>query len=685
MNRKTGAIVTGASFGTVAMLFLTAYFLVNNEQLTNDLQNPPQFTDACSDFYKYSCRQWEEEHRLLNETKSMNTFSEAETNVNNYFMSIISDDTYSKHDPHLQAARTFYKSCLQTRTLQAFRSTYFHLIEEQFGKWDLMPSTSQNPNVPNIDDKDLTDLYLPLISNLGTSPLFSLEINPQTRSIDIYPGFLSADLNTDKDQIETLVHGFNFVLNKLGILELNKKKVNDAIELMKKLSAKIDNPELSPYEELQRPITLDELNSICPHIQWGPLLKEILGEAEYEDYEGLPITIGGKYELEVRCQQQDLEIGKQRRTFQTMVIMNFILEASKNMLLLSTSSSQTDLATGCIRRLQETFPWTLEKYYIPSHVNETHKKTLTDMFEEIKQTVSKLISENTWVDEAQRLYLLDKIQKVELFALYTNLDDSKKKEEISAIYKCRMEVGNYYSNELCVLKAQRLDQLRSNLFAFDVSLSSQPSFLPLAHYIPKTNLIHINAGIIQPRTFSEEDDIWSRFGSMGTTLGHEITHSIDSLGIYYDVSENYQDPEFYQTLANKILIKAQCFQRQYAAYGVKSDKIAKYAVVDELLADNFGLKTSFNTYRRLLMEQANHVSQDAHSIHEHDRTFFIKFAQNLCEHYPADVVDEYLENSEYVLGSDRVNGAVSNSKEFADAFSCPPDSPMNPQIKCGVW
>ncbi|KAH8869820.1 Endothelin-converting enzyme [Schistosoma japonicum] len=567
-------------------------------------------------------------------------------------MSIISDDTYSNHDSHLQAARTFYKSCLQTRTLQAMRSTYSHLIEEQFGKWDLMPSTSQNPNVPNIDDMDLTDLYLPMIRHLGSSPLFSLNIDTQTRSID------SKERENE----------FYKTASELGILELNKKEIDDAFKLTKRLST-----DSSPSEELKIPI------------RWGLLLKEILGEAEYEEYEGLPITIKGKIQLQKRCKQQDLEMRRQRRTFQTMVIMNFILEASKNMLLLSTSSSQTDLATGCIRRLQNVFPWTLEKYFVPSHVNETHRKTLTDMFGEIMQTASKSISETTWVDGTEKLYVLDKIQKVELFALYTNLDDSKKKEEISAIYKCRMEVGNYYSNELCVLKAQRLDQLRSNLFAFDVSLSSQPSFLPLAHYIPMTKLIHINAGIMQPPFFSEEDDIWSRFGSMGNTLGHEITHAIDSIGIYYDANGNFQNAGFYQTLSNRIYMQAQCFRSQYAAYGIKTDKIAKHAVVNELLADNFGLKTSFNTYRRLLMEQANHVNQDAHSIHEHDRTFFVKFAQRFCEHFRPEVVDAYFENSEYVLGSDRVNGAVSNSKEFADAFSCPPDSPMNPQIKCSVW
>lgn len=36
-------------------------------------------------------------------------------------------------------------------------------------------------------------------------------------------------------------------------------------------------------------------------------------------------------------------------------------------------------------------------------------------------------------------------------------------------------------------------------------------------------------------------------------------------------------------------------------------------------------------------------------------------------------------------GNLRVNGAVSNTNDFAEVFGCPAGSAMNPSDKCSIW
>ncbi|QQP39638.1 Membrane metalloendopeptidaselike 1like, partial [Caligus rogercresseyi] len=55
-----------------------------------------------------------------------------------------------------------------------------------------------------------------------------------------------------------------------------------------------------------------------------------------------------------------------------------------------------------------------------------------------------------------------------------------------------------------------------------------------AYYSPLANSINIPAGILQGKFFASDLPKFWNYGSMGTVIGHEITHGFDDVGRQFD-------------------------------------------------------------------------------------------------------------------------------------------------------
>ncbi|KAK4475495.1 hypothetical protein MN116_002544, partial [Schistosoma mekongi] len=143
--------------------------------------------DACNDFYKFACGEWERQNPLSDEMESLTTLDQIQMNINEYFLKILSDDSYSKDDRQLQAAKVFYKSCTNSRSLNEMRLSYYRLIYKHFSEWDLIPSIQQKLNISGGGKKtmSLTDYVLPTLFETGHSLLFSLKVDRVRKTIDV--------------------------------------------------------------------------------------------------------------------------------------------------------------------------------------------------------------------------------------------------------------------------------------------------------------------------------------------------------------------------------------------------------------------------------------------------------------------------------------------------------------------
>ncbi|CAH8506760.1 unnamed protein product [Schistosoma margrebowiei] len=665
------------------------------ETIQNNADNS-LFSNHCTDFYETACGEWEKQNPLSGDSASSSVMQQMGMNVDYYFWKIIANDSYYKEDWRLQSARAFYKSCVNSRNSNTTRESRHHLIDMYFGGWQLIPSLSTEINNTNGRNQsqmnnNLTDLFLPILTQTGRSPLFSMNIAEDIFAVIISPGQFAFRTDLQKTDMDKSEEDYYKLAFETGVTQSQKPQLTDAFRKMIRLGRKSN----AKKQLLKEFVTKNELQSICPQIDWSYILEKVLQETGYVKLHKRSIIIQRRNELRQRCAEYRALLTEKGggSTLRTIAIMDFLREQQKNTLNVHTfgtnhnfnSSSQTHFDGQCIKRLKDTFPWTLERHYIRSHVNETHKAEVINMFNEIKLTITNSIPKIKSFNEEEKKFMKLKVSKMGIFALYSSHNSSQQKENLSTVFQYPIREDNYYTNEFYIRKAKHIDTLKTQLYNYNPSLSGSLSRLVSAYYAMDENRIYVHPGLLQPPLYYENGSLASKFGALGWIISHEIMHGIGIQGVLYD--ENWNKRTTFDALLSSGLkhLNALCLSHQYASYNYTGLKAFRTDTQEEMLADNDGLKASYHTYKRLLKTSSNNVSQGNHDSLESDRLFFLSSAQAMCGHHGELILAKNAVVMPQVSEKFRVIGALVNSRRFARAYGCPVGSPMNPVIKCDAW
>ncbi|ETV73018.1 hypothetical protein H257_12056 [Aphanomyces astaci] len=184
-----------------------------------------------------------------------------------------------------------------------------------------------------------------------------------------------------------------------------------------------------------------------------------------------------------------------------------------------------------------------------------------------------------------------------------------------------------------------------------------------AVYQPSKNRIVIPAAYLQPPFFDAKAD--PRYDGNGK-----------------------KKPWWTETAAKIFREKAECFVDQYRSMDVKSEltgdllgKLDGRRTRGETIADNGGLNTVYRAYRDFVNAE---VEATKYTKEAGEKMFWIRYAQSWCEKN-SDARLQFLLTDVHPPNRHRLIGSVQNSVDFAKAFNCPVDSPMNPTKKCVMW
>ena len=204
-----------------------------------------------------------------------------------------------------------------------------------------------------------------------------------------------------------------------------------------------------------------------------------------------------------------------------------------------------------------------------------------------------------------------------------------------------------------------------------------------AYYNPQNNEIVFPAGILQPPYFDPNADDALNYGSMGSVIGHEMTHGFDDQGSKYDPSGNLAN-WWSEADLKAFKERAGCIVSQFNNFEVEKGLNENGSLVQgESIADLGGLMVAYAAFQKA-MEGKPRTNIDGFTP---EQRFFLGYARGWATNMRPELARVLVLQDPHPLSKFRVNGPLSNMPQFAAAFQCKDGEAMvRPEKdRCVIW
>jgi predicted metalloendopeptidase len=305
----------------------------------------------------------------------------------------------------------------------------------------------------------------------------------------------------------------------------------------------------------------------------------------------------------------------------------------------------------------------LGKIYVDRYFPPHTKATVKAMADSLKEAFGKRIDSLTWMSPETK---------------------TKAKEKLATLI-----VGVGYPDHwpdyssLQVIKGDALGNLqRAELFRYHQQLAKLHQPVDRGEWwmtpqtvnavnLPLQNALNFPAAILQPPFFDAAGDPACNYGSMGATIGHEISHSFDDQGSQFDAHGRLAN---WWTKADFDHFKAagDALAAQYDSYHPFADlAVNGHQTLSENIADLAGLAVSFDAYHLSLHGKPDSVRNGFTG----DQRFFIAYGQSWREKRREASLRNQITTDGHAPAQYRV-ATVRNLDPWYAAFSVTPNKKM---------
>jgi putative endopeptidase len=202
-----------------------------------------------------------------------------------------------------------------------------------------------------------------------------------------------------------------------------------------------------------------------------------------------------------------------------------------------------------------------------------------------------------------------------------------------------------------------------------------------AAYSQATNTLVVAAGRLQPPLFDPSGDDASNYGGLGTLIGHEMGHALDTIGSQYDASGQIRH-WWSKTDRQEFHHRANLLAAQFDTYEpLPGMQVSGDRTIAEDIADLTGLTLGFEA-----LQKSRHIQERALS-HDDERRFFEGWARRWRVEYTEPLLAQIMQRDTHAPLQYRCIVPLSDFTPFYAFGGIRPGDPdyRTPDERVTIW
>jgi putative endopeptidase len=317
----------------------------------------------------------------------------------------------------------------------------------------------------------------------------------------------------------------------------------------------------------------------------------------------------------------------------------------------------------------------LGKIYVKKYFTPQAKKKMNQLVDDLFEAYENRLKNLDWMSPGTKKKALKKLRSMNRKIGYPNKWKSYAGLEIKST--------DFIGNAVRVAEYEHRREMRKLGKPIDRGEWFMYPQTVNAYFAPNLNDIVFPAAILQPPFFDPEADDAVNYGSIGTVIGHEITHGFDDQGSKYDEKGNLKS---WWTKADRKRFekKANLIVKQYDAYTVADGvHVNGKLTLGENIADLGGIAISLDAYRLRLKKTGR---KDIGGLTPEQR-FLLSISLFDRENSRPEFQKMQVLTDPHSPGIFRINGPLANLETFYEAYDVQPGDKLYraPSIRTTVW